>query len=141
MQQRIASRVSVQRRPAVSALELAHGEEGAWLVCAHSLPTGRRFLFTVAAADGDAALAVAQHRTATLDPFAGPADWQYAVEFFDAGLVLEQQTADTVEMDSPIPYTTTGRLAPQDLELEEFELPPIDEDLFWPERAAELRRK
>jgi hypothetical protein len=141
MQQRIASRVSVQRRPAVSALELAHGEEGAWLVCAHSIPTGRRFLITVAgAADGDSALDQAKHYAAQLDPFTGPESWEFSVEFYDVDAVIAMQCDDTV-LDEPIPYSTTPQLAPQDLELEEFVLPPIDEDLFWPERAAELRRK
>lgn len=121
----------------VSCLWVTDGSEGAWLVCAHHQPTGRRFLLAIAAASGDSALELAKSKTAELDPFGSPDDWRYSVEFYDVDAVVAMQCDDTVEMDLPIPFTPTPQLAPQDLELYH----QVDaEDLFWPERAAELRK-
>jgi hypothetical protein len=124
----------------MATLQLMGGEEGAWIVCAHHLPTGKRFVLTISAASGDGALGLAKCKAASLDPFTGPDAWQFSVEMYDVDAVVAMQCEDTQDLDTPIPYAVTSD-RDDELHFEDTQDGAgTAEDLFWPERAAELGR-
>lgn len=74
----------------VALVEVTEGEELAWVLCAHHLGTGRRFVVSVVGTtDGDEAMSKCREALAEVDVLGG--DWQISVEAMEIDRVIACQ--------------------------------------------------